>query len=62
MHTCYHGRAAVIDSNRGVQTFESLQNVRNLRDILKIDGCNLALLQKSRGAIAQGGLAPLVPL
>ena len=52
-----HHRAAVIDSNRGVQIFEYLQNVRNLREILKIEGCNIGLLQKSRGAIA-----PLAPL
>ena len=50
-------RAAVIDSNRGVQTFEYLQNVCDLREILKIEGCNIGLLQKSRGAIA-----PLAPL
>ena len=45
-------RASVKDSNRGVQILKSLQNVRNLREILKIEGCNIGLLQKSRGAIA----------
>ena len=50
-------RDAVIDSNREVQIFKYLQNVRNFRIILKIEGCNLGLSQKSRGAIA-----PLAPL
>ena len=41
----------VIGSNRGVQIFQPLQNLCNLRVILKTDGCNKGLLQKSRGAI-----------
>ena len=53
----YHCRAAVTDSNRGVQIFEYLQNICNLREILKIEGRNIGLFQKSRGAIA-----PLAPL
>ena len=44
-----------------MQIFEYLQNVRNLREILKIDGCNLGLPQKPRGAIAPLD-APLAPL
>ena len=34
---------AVIDSNRGIQILECLQNVCNLREILKIEGCNCTL-------------------
>ena len=45
-------RGDVIDSKRGVQIFKSLHNFRHLREILKIVGCNIGLLQKSRGAIA----------
>ena len=57
MENYYIFSASVIDSNRGVQVLEYLQNVRNSREILKIEGCNIGLLQKSRGATA-----PLAPL
>ena len=36
---------AVIDSNRGMQILECLQNVCNLREILKIEGCKIGPLQ-----------------
>ena len=50
-------KAAATYSNRGVQSSILYKSVSNLREILKIDGCNLGLAQKSRGTVA-----PFAPL